>query len=201
MKIFAPIALALAIVAILPYEAPAEQASVKVDVERVKESLVMIKLGRPDGQEGVCSGFVVDAAGRIVTAQHCTDEAESIEIDGEQTYVLKTKDGAALLNGEPGKRPPLRIAKDLPKQLETVWSFGFPNGWGTFVFERRVASILKLVDADHHDVFMDGEVGFGMSGGPIVNAKGEVVGINQMTFSPGGFSMGCGLELIKQLLK
>lgn len=200
MKLFAPALLAAAILAILP-TSPSEAQAPKVNVSRVQESVVMIKIARTDGQEGVCSGFVVDAGGRVVTAEHCVDDANALSIDGELTHVLKTKDGAALLDGNPGVRPPLPLAKDLPKQLDSVWVFGSPNGWGNFVFERRVASILQLSDTNHHDVFIDGEIGFGMSGGPIVNPKGEVVAINQMTFSPGGFGMGCGVDLIKQLLK
>lgn len=199
MKILAPIALAAAIAGILPYDPPVQSA--KVNIDRVKESLVMINIGREDDKEGVCTGFVVDPAGRIVTAQHCVEGAKWLKVDGEDTHVLKVEGWVALLDGIPGKHPPIRIAKDLPTVLETVWTFGTPNGWGVFVFERRVASILQPEGEKHHDVFMDGEVGFGMSGGPIVNAKGEVVAVNQMTFSPGGFSMGCGLEVVRELLK
>lgn len=201
MKFIAPIALATAIFAILPFDSPAQTRTDIVNVDRVKQSLVQLVMGKPDGTQGSCTGFVIDPAGRIATAAHCTDDVEWIKADGIDTYVIVKRGWISILNGIPGSKPPLQFAKKKPQILEKVWAFGSPGGWGMFVFERQITAILAPEDADpkHDDIFIDGGLAPGMSGGPIVNQKGEVIAVNQMTFE--SFGMGCEIKLVKDALK
>lgn len=200
MKFLAPLMLAFILFAILP---TSEAHEPKVNIDRVMASLVQIYLEKIDGESGSCTGFVADAMGRIVTATHCVEGTRIVRIgdkNGPVARILKTEGWVTILAGEPGLRPPLPLAKHRPQIQETVWVFGNANGWGQFVLKRNVAAVLELGDdPGHFDIFVDAPIAGGQSGGPIVNEKGEVVAINQMTFPAMG--LGCGTDSIKKALK
>lgn len=203
MRFIAPIMLATALLVIMPVSEAKPEEEKRVNVERVLQSLVQIYLEKIDGESGSCTGFVVDLRGRIVTATHCVEGTRIVRIgdkNGPVARVLKTEGWITILSGEPGVKPPLPLAKHRPQIQETVWVFGNANGWGQFVLKRNVAAVLELSDdPGHFDVFVDAPIAGGQSGGPIVNAKGEVVAVNQLTFPAMG--LGCGADSIKKALK
>ena len=73
-------------------------------------------------------------------------------------------------------------------------SFGYGYGWMQ-VMQRHIAS---LKDGD---IFMDAPVAPGMSGGPIVDLQGRVVGLNQATDPNHTLTQACGVEEIRAFLK
>lgn len=132
--------------------------------------------------------------GRILTAAHCvTDDSgfeeqlvfvQGVEEDGtlaaHDTLVdhVDVVQDVAVLSVQDGYRPreALELAGSVPYIQESVWACGHPwgLGWsitrGEVVFQRRVTDGMVWI---HADIAVDP----GNSGGPLVNADGEIVGI------------------------
>jgi S1-C subfamily serine protease len=96
-------------------------------------------------------------------------------------------------------RPALRIAKANPKRGEEIISFGF--GWG---LERPMLRVSHIADDDTYIpeegiggplMVTDAAFVAGMSGGPVINAAGEVVMMVQR--GTGSVGLGVGAETIR----
>lgn len=158
------------------------------------KSIVMISYPDPDSPFGdVCTAFVVSASmGQALTARHCIPESGAVQIDGQESNMVKENQEFALVEVPVMSKPPLSIRKDKAKVGEEVVVLGY--GWGKMmVLTRHVAA---YVDGD---IILDGPMAPGMSGGPIVDMDGKLVGITQGANSIVG--VGCGTEEIIAFLK
>jgi serine protease Do len=143
----------------------------------------------PDSRQGAGSGFIIDADGFIITNHHLVDGAERI--------VVSLADGRAFRATLVGADPAIDIAllkipkaADLPvaplgdsdalRVGEWVCAIGNPLGYVHSVTVGVVSFIgRKLFDRSLDDYIQtDAAINFGNSGGPLINARGEVVGIN-----------------------
>ena len=136
-------------------------------------------------QDGFGSGFVVSSDGLILTNGHVLRGAESpvtvIMADG-------TKLTADILGGDPtgndlaaikvrnvSKLKPLKLAN--PKSIEvgqSVYAIGSPRGqMNTFG-----TGIISRIDKEQRIIQHDAPINQGNSGGPLLNSKAEVIGIN-----------------------
>jgi len=153
-----------------------------------KLSIVKINYETISGETRGCTGFVVAALlGDVLTAKHCLPEAigTPIYINEEMAKILKTSDTLALLRITPSKYPALTVRKTNPFPGEKSISFGY--AWGIYtVFYRNVAALLGP------DLGLDGPITPGMSGGPIIDMTGQVIGINQATSDIVGLACGAG---------
>jgi hypothetical protein len=148
----------------------------------------------------VCSGFVV-AEHRVLTAAHCI--GNEMQGDGTATTVLKVDMGLvdlALLGSQTGKAP-LALRDSAPRPGDAVVGVGYAWGWtrpmarhGVVVF----ADYSPDVDQWAAGLFVDGGFIGGMSGGPILDADGFVVGIVQQSNEGTGY--GVGALLIRAFL-
>lgn len=128
-----------------------------------------------------CTGFVVDAPrGRVLTAAHCVDETVPMFVDGVLSQVLKVDMELGMLSISPMTKPPLDLG-GLPKVGEPVTSYGYGYSWETpQVVQRHVANYdTQGVTGFKGGVVLDGAIIPGMSGGPVVDKTGRVVGVNQ----------------------
>ena len=172
-----------------------------------------------DSQQSVGSGFVVDAEGYIVTNAHVVANAHRIEVqlppekaDGSLATALSakltvvparivglsTELDLALLKVETVKLPALPLATySQLRQGETVFAFGSPNGLRRTLTHGLVSAVARQVDPDSPLIYIqtDAPINPGNSGGPLVNIKGEVVGINTFIMSPSGGSDGLGFAI------
>ena len=141
-----------------------------------------------------CSGFVVDASrGFALTAEHCiVDGQVRLLVDEEPSEVVRTSKWLALVKVKPLTKPPLMIAKKRSSLREPTWGFGWAFGQVYLQFQRHVAGY------DDTDLVVDGAFIEGMSGGPVVNERGEVVGLVQGGV-PGGAWLS-GIEEIRDFL-
>ena len=154
-------------------------------VERVMPSLVIVR-GR---RYGAGAGIVWDANGLILTNSHVVGRHTPIVVlqnDGEYESRLIARDpdvDLALLSIETAGLSPLKLAPVKPRVGEMVFAFGHPWGQRNTV-TRGIVSALVTAQNRRGDrlpiVRSDAPLAPGNSGGPLVNAKGEVVGINAM---------------------
>jgi len=162
-------------------------------IEETKRSMVHVSVPQEDGFY-VCAGFVVSATkGWALTAAHCIKDSEAMMVNGEPSELIAMDEAFAVLSIKPMSMPPLDIRKSNPKLGEQVVTLGDGYGWFT-AFVRHVGAI---TDEDHFAV--DGVIIAGMSGGPVVDEDGKVVGINQAGDNAVGLM--CGATEIRDFLR
>ena len=154
-------------------------------VQQVLPSLVVVR----GHWFGAGSGIVWDANGLILTNNHVVGRHTPIVLlqdDREYKSQLVARDpdvDLALLSIDAADLTPLRPASVLPRVGEMVFAFGHPWGQRNTV-TRGIISALVTAQNRRGDklpiVRSDAPLAPGNSGGPLVNAAGEVVGINAM---------------------
>lgn len=154
-------------------------------------SIVKVVTVMPRG-ESVCTGFVVSAAkGEALTARHCVLQDAMMTADGEPSNIVKVDEVFALITVKAMSKPPIDISKNEAKIGERVALYGF--GYGSMqIIQRAVASYWDS------DIVLDGPIVNGMSGGPVVNQAGKVVGLNQASTDVLG--LACGAEELRKFL-
>src|SRR6266498_333763 len=154
-------------------------------VQQVMPSLVVVR-GR---RFGAGSGIVWDSNGLILTNNHVVGRHMPIVMlqdDGEYESRLVARDpdvDLALLSIDATDLTPLKPASISPRVGEMVFAFGHPWGQRNTV-TRGIVSALVTAQNRRGDklpiVRSDAPLAPGNSGGPLVNASGEIVGINAM---------------------
>jgi serine protease Do len=139
--------------------------------------------------QGSGSGFVIDAQGFILTNFHVIEDADRITVTLADGRALKGEvvgadpaiDVALIRVHGAGPLPeaPLGNSDDL-RVGEWVCAIGNPLGYVHSVTVGVVSFVgRKLFDASLDDYIQtDAAINFGNSGGPLINARGEVIGIN-----------------------
>jgi serine protease Do len=169
-------------------------------------------------QTGLGTGFVVDKSGIIVTNNHV--------VKGAQEIVVKTSDEHELPAKVVGTDPPTDIAvvridaralhlralplgdSDAIEVGDWVVAIGNPYGLshtvsaGILSAKGRTKEDVPLEQGGYYDFLQtDASINPGNSGGPLLNLKGEVVGMNSATnVEAQGLSFAIPINMIKQLL-
>jgi len=157
------------------------------------------------------SGFIINADGHILTNNHVVDGATDITVklsDGrEMTAKVVGRDpktDLALLKVEATGLPtiPLGDSSDL-KVGEPVMAIGNPFGLEQTVTTGIVSATGRVIGQGPYDDFIqtDASINPGNSGGPLINARGQAVGINAAIFSQTGGSVGIGFAIPSSLAK
>lgn len=153
------------------------------------------------------SGFVIDAAGYIVTNNHVIADADEISVKLHDDTVFQAtlvgrdpKVDLALLKIEPGKKPLTPVPfgnSDDARVGDWVLAIGNPFGFGGTVTAGIVSARARDINAGPYDDFIqtDAAINRGNSGGPMFNMRGEVIGINSAIISPSGGSIGIGFAV------
>ncbi len=163
------------------------------------------------------SGIVLDSKGFFLTNDHLVGRAENIWVTLPDRRVFECEvvgtdpnyDLAVIRVKEQGtevfQTAPLGDSDQL---MVGEWALALGNPFGNFVGDPRPSVSVGVVSAVHRDVKItegqaiykdmiqtDASINPGNSGGPLVNADGEVVGINTFIFSQGGGSLGIGFAI------
>ncbi len=151
------------------------------------------------------SGFVIRADGYIVTNHHLVDAASNIKVrlpDGRE-FPAKVvgrdeKTDLALLKIEATGLPVLAFGdSDKLEVGEPIMAIGNPFGLEGTVTTGIVSAKGRVIGEGPYDDFIqtDASINPGNSGGPLVNAAGQVVGINTAIASQSGGSVGIGFAI------
>jgi serine protease Do len=151
---------------------------------------------RSSAQYSLGSGVVIDEAGYLLTNDHVVRRADKIAVKFctgtnvyEATVVASdpTSDVALLkLKARPGERfSAIKFAREDDLLLgETVLAMGNPFGLGGSVSRGILSSKSRIVAKEGEPMDIpnwlqtDAPINFGNSGGPLVNLRGELIGIN-----------------------
>ncbi len=172
--------------------------------------------GRSDRTtQGLGSGFIVRADGVIVTNAHVVSGATTVNVasrDGT-TYPAKivgvdeVNDLAVLrINAQHLPVAPLGNSDDL---LIGEWAIAIGNPYGFFLGNTEPSVTAGVISgtgrnlvgqAEGGGVYVDmiqtdASINPGNSGGPLVNALGEVIGVNSSIYTPSGGSVGLGFAI------
>ncbi len=170
---------------------------------------------QPQFSHGSGSGVIFSPDGYIITNNHVVDGATDIKVtlSDRRNYTAKLigtdplTDLAVLkIEGSNFPNVPLGDSSQLhPGQ--TVLAFGNPFGF-RFTVTRGIVSALNRPNPSNDDprklgqyIQTDAAINPGNSGGPLVNARGEVVGINTFLISPSGSFSGMGFAIPTQIVQ
>jgi serine protease Do len=174
-------------------------------------------------QHVVGSGVIVDPAGYIVTNAHVVQGADRIMVvppvsrsgwprdrKGSPTPSYRARlvgihpeTDLAVLKIDAEGVPALPLHTSGVTQGELVFAIGAPHGLASTMTMGVVGSASRQIDLDSPFVFIqtDASINPGNSGGPLVNAQGEVVGINTFIISGPGGSDGLGFAIPAHLVQ
>ena len=160
--------------------------------------------GEGDSQpRGVGSGFILNADGYVMTNAHVVDGADEVIVTLDDKREFKAKiigadkrSDVALVKIEASGLPTVRIG-DLSKLKVGEWviAIGSPFGLESTV----TAGIVSAKSRDTGDLLpliqTDVAINPGNSGGPLINMRGEVVGINSQIYSRSGGYQGISFAI------
>jgi serine protease Do len=169
--------------------------------------------GGPRGQQqqretpvrGQGSGFIVSADGIILTNAHVVKDAKevTVKLTDRREFRAKvlgsdTKTDVAVLKIDAKNLPTLSVGntKDL-KVGEWVLAIGSPFGFENTVTAGVVSAKGRSLPDDGYVPFIQTDVAVnpGNSGGPLINTRGEVVGINSQIYSRSGGYQGVSFAI------
>jgi S1-C subfamily serine protease len=166
--------------------------------------------GEPEpGGAATGSGFLIDGEGHILTNNHVVEGASKVTVklgDSEETYdaeVVGTDPGTdiALLkvDAPSDQLHPLTLGKSAVMEVgDPVVAIGNPFGLDRTVTSGIVSALQRQIEAPNgfaisHVIQTDAAINPGNSGGPLINASGEVIGINAQIATGGGGNGNVGI--------
>lgn len=160
---------------------------------------------QPRVKKGSGSGVIISSDGYIVTNNHVVEKADEItvklndnrEFKGRIIGTDKNSD-LALVKIEANNLPAIPIGdSDKLKLGEWVLAVGNPFNLTSTVTAGIVSAKARSLYANGVESFIqtDAAINQGNSGGALVNAKGELVGINAMLYSQTGSYSGYGFAI------
>lgn len=171
---------------------------------------------QPQIEHGVGSGAIISPDGYIVTNNHVVKGATEIRVTLNDRRILPAK----LIGTDP--LTDLAVIKvnatNLPsipwgdssrlKPGQTVLAFGSPFGYFQFSVTRGIVSAVNRPNPFTDNtrkpggfIQTDAAINRGNSGGPLVNAHGEVIGINTWLVSDSGSFAGAGFAIPTQIVR
>ena len=166
---------------------------------------------RPHPVRSLGSGFVIHPDGYVVSNNHVVDGATEIRVrlsDGREfpATVLgrDPKTDLALLKIEATGLPTIPVGDSESLQVgEPVMAIGNPFGLEQTVTTGIVSGTGRVIGGGPYDDYIqtDTSINPGNSGGPLINARGQAVGINTLIFSQSGGSIGIGFAIPVNLAK
>ena len=174
-------------------------------VEAITEA-VLPSVARVDVPGGAGSAVVYREDGYLITNNHVVEQAEDIRVvlaDGQRlpAEVVGGADFAdiAVLSVEAEGLPTATFATEVPTVGSLAVAIGSPFGFDATVTQGVVSAVNRSIVAGQQPlgdlIQTDAAINPGNSGGPLVNAAGEVIGINTAIFSEIRANAGIGFAI------
>jgi S1-C subfamily serine protease len=157
--------------------------------------------------EGAGSGFVMDSRGYVLTNNHVVENARDIQVTlGDRSrYTAKLvgadpRNDIALLKIEPKNKSidvlPLGDSDTL-QVGQSVIAIGNPFGFSGTMTKGVISALGRTVQTDENTAIdqaiqTDAAINRGNSGGPLLDSRGQVIGINTAIYTPSGTTAGIG---------
>nr|MBI2904242.1 trypsin-like peptidase domain-containing protein [Chloroflexota bacterium] len=210
---------------VIPAVAPltdAGDASLVALYHQLDPAVVAIRVLDSQGDVGLGSGFVIDTDGHIVTNAHVVQGASEIEVDfangmkvhGEVLGTDATADLAVVRVNVPADQlTPVTLGdSDLVQVGERVVAIGNPFGLNGTMTIGIVSGLGRTLSAQATapgggsfsapDIIQtDAAINPGNSGGPLINMRGEVIGVNKALVSDTGVNSGIGFAVASNTVR
>ena len=188
-----------------------EKSAVSI-YEKINPAIVTVDSQVPDGLS--CgTGCIIDKSGVILTSAHVVDIGKTIVVtmNNGQNYEAKVlkhlgdnKDIALLKIDAPTDLKTVKLGNsEKVKVGEKVLAIGNQFGFSGTLTQ----GIVSRIDYAKNRIQTDAAINPGSSGGPLLNTKGEIIGINQAIYNPDnnisniGIGFATPINLIKEYLK
>ncbi len=177
-------------------------------------------------QQATGSGVILDASGYIVTNNHVVRGAKRVQVRlspetmgggagqsilagggslvGAQVVGVDVETDLAVLKIDRTNLPFLTLGdSDALHQGQLVFAFGSPMGLTNSVSFGVVSTVARQLERDNPMIYVQTDVAInpGNSGGPLVNSRGEVVGINTLILSKSGGSEGLSFSAPSNIVR
>jgi len=162
--------------------------------------------------KGLGSGYIISKSGEIVTNNHVVEGATHVTVKLQDGRTFKARvlgtdpmTDIALIKIDKAKNLPTVPFGDSSKLRvgDAVMAVGNPFGLGGTVTAGIVSALGRDINSGPYDSYIqtDAAINRGNSGGPLFNAKGQVVGMNTAIISPSGGSIGIGFSIPANTVK
>jgi serine protease Do len=170
----------------------------------------------PQIEHGVGSGIIISPDGYIVTNNHVVDGATNIKVTLNDRRILSAKvvgvdklNDLAVIKVNASNLPAIAWGDSSKLQPgQTVLAFGSPFGYFQFSVTRGIVSAVNRPNPYSDDprkpgnfIQTDAAINPGNSGGALVNAHGELVGINTFIITNSGSFAGAGFAIPSQIVR
>ena len=160
--------------------------------------------------KGTGTGFMWDIDGHIVTNYHVIEDGNNftVTLSDQTSYTAKFvgaapgKDLAVLkLDAPAEKLRPIPVAKSSKVRVgQSAFAIGNPFGFDQTLTTGVVSALGREITATNgrkiYDVIQtDAAINPGNSGGPLLNSRGELIGVNTAIYSPSGAYSGIGFSI------
>src|SRR5881392_3126615 len=156
-------------------------------------------------QNALGSGVIVTNEGHVITNNHVVDQVDEIEVQLSDGRTKKARfvgadsqvDLAVLKIDDPGVKPLKLADSDTVQAGDFVLAIGNPFGFEETVTDGIISSKMRpnRTDAFGELLQTNAAINPGNSGGPLINLRGEVIGINTAIISRSGGSQGIGFAI------
>src|SRR5216117_4200713 len=156
-------------------------------------------------QNSLGSGVIVTNEGHIITNNHVVDQVDEIEVQLSDGRTKKARlvgadsqvDLAVLKIDDPGVKPLKLADSDMVQAGDFVLAIGNPFGFAETVTDGIISSKGRpnRTDAFGDLLQTNAAINPGNSGGPLINLRGEVIGINTAIISRSGGPQGIGFAI------
>ncbi len=162
-------------------------------------------------QNSLGSGVIVSSEGHIITNNHVVEQVDEIEVQLHNGQTRKarlvgsdaTVDLAVLKIDEPGLKPLKFGDSDAVQAGDFVLAIGNPFGFEETVTDGIISSKGRPNRVDGFGDYLqtNAAINPGNSGGPLINLRGEIIGINTAIISRSGGSQGIGFAIPSNSVK
>jgi len=170
------------------YSSNEEKSFINV-YEQTLPSIVSIEADMDRGTSGG-TGCIISKTGIILTSSHVIENSKNIQVtthsgkkyNAKIIAILKNKNDLALIKID--TKEDLQLAKfgnsNNVKVGQRVLTIGCPFGFK----DTLTTGIISRIDLERNKIQTDAAINPGCSGGPLLNLKGEIIGINQSIYNP-----------------